>query len=72
MHSSQLIVAEWHHVVSNSFVDIGTGNGLLPDGNKPLPEAMLTNHPWYFVASFEGNFTRNKQDISPWYVFINC
>ena len=23
-------------------VDIGSGNGLLPDGTKPLPEPMLT------------------------------
>ena len=25
-------------------VNIGSGNDLLPDGNKPLPEAMLTYH----------------------------
>ena len=24
--------------------DIGSGNGLLPDGTKPLPEPMLTHH----------------------------
>ena len=24
------------------WVNIGSGNGLLPDGNKPLPEPMLT------------------------------
>ena len=23
-------------------VNIGLGNGMLPDGNKPLPEPMLT------------------------------
>ena len=27
-----------------SFVNIGLGNGLLPDGTKPLPEPMLTYH----------------------------
>ena len=26
-------------------VNIGSGNGLLPDGTKPLPEPMLTIHP---------------------------
>ena len=26
------------------WVNIGPGNGLLPDGTKPLPEPMLTYH----------------------------
>ena len=26
------------------WVNIGSGNGLLPDGTKPLPEPMLTYH----------------------------
>ena len=26
------------------WVNIGSGNGLLPDGTKPLPEPMLTDH----------------------------
>ena len=28
-------------------VNIGSGNGLVPDGTKPLPETMLTSHPKY-------------------------
>ena len=31
-------------------VNIGSGNGLLPDGTKPLPEPMLTNDQWGIVA----------------------
>ena len=27
-------------------VNIGSGNGLLPDGTKPLPQPMLTDHQW--------------------------
>ena len=27
-------------------VNIGSGNGLLPDGTKPLPKPMLTDHQW--------------------------
>ena len=27
-------------------VNIGSDNGLLPDGTKPLPEPMLTDHQW--------------------------
>ena len=26
------------------WVNIGSGNGLLPDGTKPLPEPLLTYH----------------------------
>ena len=28
------------------WVNIGSGNGLLPDGTNPLPEPMLTDHQW--------------------------
>ena len=30
------------HMVSNIWANIGAGNGLLPEGTKPLPEPMLT------------------------------
>ena len=32
------------------WVNIGSGNGLLPDGTKPLPEPTLTYHHWGFVS----------------------
>ena len=32
------------------YINIGSGNGLLPDGTKPLPEAVLTNDQWGIVA----------------------
>ena len=31
-------------------VNIGSGNDLLPDSTKPLPEPMLTDHQWGLVA----------------------
>ena len=31
-------------MVSKNLDKIVTGNGLVPDGTKPLPESMLTNH----------------------------
>ena len=31
-------------------VNIGSGNGLLPNGTKPLPEPMLANDQWSVVA----------------------
>ena len=31
----------WQHGI---WVNIGSGNGLLPDGTKPLPEPMSTEH----------------------------
>ena len=30
-------------MVSKIWVNIGSGNGLVPDGTKPLPEAMMNN-----------------------------
>ena len=32
----------WCHMVTQIWVNIGSGNGLLPDNTKPLPEQMLT------------------------------
>ena len=32
------------------WVNIGSGNGLLPDGTKPLPKPVLTYHQWGSVA----------------------
>ena len=40
----KLIVAWWHHMAEGIQVNIGSGNGLLPDGTKLLPEPMLTYH----------------------------
>ena len=34
----------WYHVLSCKVVNIGSGNGLVPDGTKPLPESVLTLH----------------------------
>ena len=36
--------ANWRHMVTEIWVNIGPGNGLLPNGTKPLPEPMLTYH----------------------------
>ena len=40
----QLIVAYWRHMATEILVNIGSGNGLLPDSTKPLPEPMVTYH----------------------------
>ena len=37
-------------MMSEILVNTGSGNGLLPDGTKPLPEPMLTLHYWGSVA----------------------
>ena len=38
------------------WVNIGSGNGLLPDGTKPLPEPMLTDHQLSPVTFILGQF----------------
>ena len=37
-----LNVAGWHQIASQNSVNIGSGNGLLPDGNKPSTESMCS------------------------------
>ena len=32
----------WHHMLRKIWVNIGSGNGLVPTGNKSLPDPMLT------------------------------
>ena len=34
--------AKWRHIATEIWVNIGSDNGLLPNGTKPLPEPMLT------------------------------
>ena len=38
------MVAWWLHIVTQIWVNIGSGNGLLPAGTKPLPGPLLTYH----------------------------
>ena len=52
-----------------------TGNDLLPDGNKPLPEPMWTSHQWRSVEITWVQF-HSDQDIILWdkfekYIFKN-
>ena len=37
-------------MTTENWAKIGSGNGLLPDGTKPLPEPMLTYHEYGPVA----------------------
>ena len=37
-------------MVTQIWANIGSGNGLLPDGTKPLPEPMSTHHSWGSAA----------------------
>ena len=36
--------------VDTDLVNIGLSNGLMPDGSRPLPKPMPTNHRWGPVA----------------------
>ena len=38
--------AVWNLALRRNLVSIGSGNGLLPDGTKPLPGPTLTCHQW--------------------------
>ena len=51
-------------------VNIGSGNGLVPSGNKPLPETMLTQFSSYEILglSWNGSWSRNSvvQTLHAW------
>ena len=53
-------MAWWHHIWRGSWnwVNIGSGNDLVPSGTKSLPEQMLTNHQWVLLAFTWGKFHR--------------
>ena len=46
----------------SDLVGIGSGNGLLPDGTKPLLEPVLTSHLWDFVT-----FTSEQFHSESWW-----
>ena len=48
------------------WVNIDSGNGLLFDSTKPLPEPMFINHQWGLLA-----FTGDVQYIYAWDEFEN-
>ena len=45
-------------------VNTGSGNGLLPDGTKPLPVPMLTYHQYGPVAFFDDIIIRRFEDTN--------
>ena len=56
------------------WVNIGSGNGLLPAGTKPLPEPMLTGHQWSPMTFILGQFHKRclKPSITKIYLKITC
>ena len=64
MNRPKLIVAWWRHMAAVILVNIGSGNGLLPDGTKPLPDPILTYHQRVQWPSTEGNFTGDASAIN--------
>ena len=63
--STLVQVMAWHlmppsrHMVTETRVNIGSGNGLVPDGTKPLPEPMSTYHQQKPVVFMWGHHHEN-------------
>ena len=53
------LVIQSSDITSWILVNIGLGNGLLPDGTKPFPEPILIYHQWERMAFTWGQFHRN-------------
>ena len=51
-------------MVSQNLVNIGPGNGLLPDDTKPLPEPMMTHHQEGLMAFILGQFRERLKNPS--------
>ena len=47
-------------MVLEIWVNTGSGNGLLPDGTKPLPKPMLTDHQRSPVTFIVGQFRKRR------------
>ena len=41
------------------WVDIGSGNGLMPDSTKPVPESMLISHQESPITFIWGQFRKS-------------
>ena len=55
--------SHWSLMMSWNTVNIDSGNGLVLDGTKPLPESLLTYHQWSSGAFItESNFS-----LCSWY-----
>ena len=59
------LVTQSSDITSWILVNIGLGNGLLPDGTKPLTEPVLINHQWERLVFTWGQFHSN--DIYLWH-----
>ena len=59
-------------MVTEIWVNIGSGNGLLPDGTKPLSEPMLTDHQQSPVTFILGLFHKRCLNHQSPNLFENC
>ena len=69
---NELIVTWWSHIVLQIWAKIGSGNGLVLSGTKPLTEPMLTLYEWGSVEFTLKNFhSECPSYCSAWYKFEN-
>ena len=69
LHDNEARLTHWGLVTSygerDPWVNIGSGNGLLPDGTKPLPEPLLTNYQSCLVTFTPGQFHKKIKITIP-------
>ena len=61
---NSLWLSDANNMVTHILVNIDSGNGLLPDGTKPLPEPMLTYHELGPVADWLRAMSREQPQPS--------
>ena len=57
----------WRHRATQIWVSIGSDNGLLPEGTKPLSDPMLTYHKQYSLTFIWEQFHKNARLICDTY-----
>ena len=73
IYTFMLFIALWTSDTigwQTNWAKIGSCNGLLPDGIKPLPEPMLTYHQWHPAKKKPSNFIKDTAAITSTQVMV--
>ena len=68
------LVTPYGELATEIWVNIGSGNGLLPEGTKPLPEPMLTDLQWspvtFILRQFHKRYLNRQSLKSVWKLHV--
>ena len=68
LHVLDWVMPQWHHIGTHIWVNMSSGNGLMPDDTKPLCNSVFINCKGYLVIFTFGQYA---EETHPWYEFQN-